>query len=195
MRLTISPMLASLLLFGGCGRDNDPWTKLRRSSFVFPVTEDADRSCTIRHGRTNIGNDLYGSVRYLRVGSTDVGNQAIWPNSAELCYTLSWYDIRGSRTMRLVGNELDDGGMSFDIIGRTPTQPTNQSWPIVLTQVSRFGAFTTETDNFGRDLCERITRIEGEFAGDITIHVEPAGPECDRIPYTVRYVAQEIFRR
>jgi len=160
----------------------------------YPSTAQSEALCvvTLLHPRVEL--ELQGVVAYTRTVTTAAGNHVVWPVQTQLCYGATWYDLHGRRRSHLLDGEVIGYETQLHAIGSRIEDGTRDRWPIDLAVVPHPDMNHRSID-FIDDSCERIARIEGEFAGDITIHVEPDGPECDRIPYTVRYVAQELFRR
>lgn len=182
---------------GGASTEGDtgnPWRDLRSGGYLVPFSPESDGRWFVTFHASDVDTRLLGAVAYTRLGSTEPGNQPAWPTWAFLLYGADWYDLSGW-IYHFPPDAPSLDNLMLRVIGPPPTNLGVRSWPIALSVVPRWSEHRSFRPEFIDNSCERITRIEGEFAGDITIHVEPAGPECDRIPYTVRYVAQEIFRR
>lgn len=165
------------------------------SYLVYPVLDQYEGVCMVAHIRPKINNTLEGVVAYTRLSGPPTGNQAVWPTEASLCYGDSWYDLQGS-SVPTYGADGEEFGYeaNLHVIGARQSSTTTDWWSIEVSQVPWPGLWPARRD-FVDTSCERIARIEGAFGDDITIYVEPAAPDCDRVPYSVRYVAREIYRR
>lgn len=172
------------------------WGERSQSYLVYPVLDEYDGVCMVTHLRPRINNTLEGVVAYTRLSGPPTGNQAAWPTEASLCYGDSWYDLQGS-SVPTYGADGEEFGYeaNLHVIGARQSSTTTDWWPIELSQVPWPGLWPSFDWDFVDTSCERIARIEGAFGDDITIYVVPAAPDCDRVPYSVRYVAQEIYRR